>query len=158
MDKVFIGRLVNTHGLGGEVRILSNFEYKNIAFKVGNVLSINNNNYTILSYRVHKNYDMVTLSGINNIDEALKLKNSNVYSYKKYYSGLLLNIDLLDMLVYCNGKLIGKVDEVVNGNKYNMIRVGKSLIPLIDNFIENIDSDNKKINIIYMKGLIDNED
>lgn len=157
MDLVFVGKLVNTHGLNGEVRIISDFKYKNIAFTVGNVLNINGTDYVIKSYRTHKKYDMVTLSGIDNIDDAIKLKNYNVYSYKSYYSGLLLDSDLIDMMVYCNNNPIGKVDEVLKTDIYDMIRVNNHLIPLIDNFIKNINMKDNKIEIIYMKGLIDDE-
>lgn len=32
MEYVCIGKLVNTHGIKGEVKLLSNFEYKDKAF------------------------------------------------------------------------------------------------------------------------------
>ena len=35
MNYVYIGKIVNTHALKGEVRILSNFEFKEKVFKVG---------------------------------------------------------------------------------------------------------------------------
>ena len=34
MEKVYIGKIVNTHGIKGELRILSDFEFKDKAFKV----------------------------------------------------------------------------------------------------------------------------
>ena len=68
-NKVYIGKIVSTHGIKGEIRILSNFDYKDKVFKVGNKLIIENQDYTIKSYRKHKNYDMVTLNNFNNIDE-----------------------------------------------------------------------------------------
>ena len=35
MDYVYIGKLVNTHGIKGEVRIISDFPYKERVFKSG---------------------------------------------------------------------------------------------------------------------------
>ena len=35
MEEVYIGKIVNTHGIKGELRILSDFLYKEKAFKVG---------------------------------------------------------------------------------------------------------------------------
>ena len=35
MEYVYIGKLVNPHGIKGEVKLLSNFEYKDKAFVVG---------------------------------------------------------------------------------------------------------------------------
>ena len=35
MDYIYIGKIVNTHGIKGEVRILSDFKYKDRIFKNG---------------------------------------------------------------------------------------------------------------------------
>jgi ribosomal 30S subunit maturation factor RimM len=37
MDLVYIGKIVNTHGIKGELRIRSDFEKKELVFKVGNI-------------------------------------------------------------------------------------------------------------------------
>ena len=34
MDTVYIGKIVSTHGIKGELRIISDFPYKNKVFKV----------------------------------------------------------------------------------------------------------------------------
>ena len=44
-----------------------------------NKLIIDDKEYTIKSYRVHKNYDMVTLDNFNNINEVLFLLKKKVY-------------------------------------------------------------------------------
>ena len=86
MDLIYIGDLVNTHGIKGEVRIISDFKYKDDVFKANNSLYINNNKYIIKSYRHHKTYDMVMLDGINNIDDAINLKGSKVYINRNDYN------------------------------------------------------------------------
>ena len=43
MKLVYIGKYVNTHGLKGEIKILSDFEYKDKVFKAGNSIYIDNN-------------------------------------------------------------------------------------------------------------------
>ena len=35
MDYIYIGDIVNTHGLKGEVRIISEFKFKASVFKIG---------------------------------------------------------------------------------------------------------------------------
>ena len=67
MNKVLLGKYCNTHGLKGEIRIKSNFPYKSLVFKINNEIFINDVSYIIKSYRVHKDYDMVTLKDINSI-------------------------------------------------------------------------------------------
>ena len=56
---IYVGRLVNTHGIKGEVKILSDFKYKDVIFKKGSTFYINDDEYVIKSYRKHKNFDMV---------------------------------------------------------------------------------------------------
>ena len=85
MNRVVLGKYVNTHGLKGEIRIKSNFPYKDRVFKIDNEIIINNISYTIKSYRVHKGYDMVTLDGINDIDMIPFPKNTLVYIDRDKY-------------------------------------------------------------------------
>lgn len=35
MDYIYLGEIVNTHGIKGEVRIISDFKFKNDVFKIG---------------------------------------------------------------------------------------------------------------------------
>ena len=62
-DYVCIGKIVNTHGIKGELRILSDFELKNKVFKKGVNLYVGpeKQEFTITGYRHHKMFDMVTL-------------------------------------------------------------------------------------------------
>ncbi len=159
MNLIYIGKLVNTHGIKGEVRLISNFKYKEEVFKIGNIIYINNKEYKINSYRVHKMFDMITLDGINSIDEAIPLKGSNVYINKDDYtfSGYL-NEDLIGLDVYDKEIYKGKVSEILEGIKYDLLvidGVKRHMVPNIDEFIKNIDLENKKIDINYIKGLDD---
>ena len=54
MNLIKIGHVSNTHGLKGEIRILSNFKFKDNVFKVSNKLYIMNDELVIKSYRKHK--------------------------------------------------------------------------------------------------------
>ena len=70
MKYVLIGRLVNTHGLKGEVRILSSFKYKDKVFKKGMKIYIGKDKVCeeITGYRYHKIFDMITMEGYNDIN------------------------------------------------------------------------------------------
>ena len=61
MEKVYVGKIVSTHGIKGEIRILNHFNFKDKVFKIGNKLIIDDKEYEIKSHRVHKGFDMVTL-------------------------------------------------------------------------------------------------
>lgn len=156
----YLGKLVNTHGLRGEVKIISNFKYKDIIFKEGNIIYIEDVPYTIKSYRTHKNFDMVKLEGITKIEQAEVFKGSSVYINKNEYkfSGLL-DSDFIGLSVYDKTKYKGKIVDIKKNSLYSLLVVDgvqKHLIPNIDKFIKEVDLKNKKIYINYIKGL-DNE-
>lgn len=162
MELIYIGDLVNTHGLKGEVRILSDFKYKKEVFKVGNHLYIgkNKNNLVIKSYRVHKNYDMVTFDGLDSIDDVIVYKGDIVYFDKDELKiDGYLDTDLFGFSVYQNNKNVGKVTDLKKSKLYTLLVVSNNnkdyLIPNDANFILNVDFENKKIYIIEMWGLVD---
>ena len=64
-----IGKYVNTHGIKGEIRILSNFSRKDLVFMPNKKIYIKDKEFIIDKYRHHKEFDMVTLKGINNIND-----------------------------------------------------------------------------------------
>ena len=86
MDKIYVGTIVSTHGIKGEIRIISKLEQslKEKVFKVGNSILINDKEYKLRSYRRHKNYDMVLLDDFNNINDVLFLMKQKVYIDSKY--------------------------------------------------------------------------
>lgn len=153
-----LGVIVNTHGIKGEVRIISNFEYKDRIFKVGNSIYLNNNEeLKIDTYRKHKNYDMITFNSITDIRDVLRYKGQNVYYDKDKLvlnDNEYLDDDLINLDAYYNNTLIGKIDNIeLNGNK-KLFVINNKLIPYNDNFIESIDIPNNKIILKNLEGLI----
>ena len=150
---LYIGKVVNTHGIKGEVRIISDFKYKEMIFQKGNHLYIDDDNLVINTYRVHKNYDMVTFEGINDINEVLKYKGKNVYiDRNEYIFPDVLNEDLIGTKVYGQGKLVGVLSEIIkNANQEIMIIKNgdkKYMIPYVDEFVKSISTDKIEVNVI----------
>lgn len=79
MERVFVGKIVNTHGIKGEFRIKSDFDKKSHVFVVGKNIIIDDETYEIRTYRVHKGYDMITLTDFFDINDVLPFKGMNVY-------------------------------------------------------------------------------
>ena len=161
MDLIYIGKVVNTHGIKGEIRLISDFKYKLDVFKENNTIYINNIKYLIKSYRKHKMFDMLVLDNINRIEDAMELKNNDVYIDRNdYIFNGYLDTDLIGLDVYDNDILKGKVVDILKTDMYDLLEVEgnkRHLIPNIDSFIKEVDIENKKIYINYIKGL-DNED
>lgn len=148
---IYIGKYANTHGLKGEIRILSNFSRKDLVFKLGNILYIDNKEYEITSYRVHKNYDMVTFKGINNINDIEYLKGKDVYIKDIKVDFLIEDINKYKVLI--DNQTI-KIKEIIENKKYKILVLedGK-MIPFIDEFVLNVNNDNKTIYIREGLGL-----
>lgn len=161
MDNVFVGKIVNTHGIKGELRIKSDFELKSKVFKKGNVLIAKGIEYKINTYRVHKDFDMVTFEGINNINDVLFLKGSNVFVKREVLEldndDYILS-DLIDFEVALNDQVLGVVtDYTTGGNPLLCIDYdGKNYyIPLKGDFISQVDKENRIIKVEdSVKGLI----
>lgn len=153
MDNVYVGKIVNTHGIKGEIRIISDFEYKNRVFVVGKKVIINNREYVINSYRVHKNFDMITFGDFNNINEVLPFIGMKVFVKREYLdltNDEYLLSDLMGMKIIINNIEIGIVNDYNNG--INPLLEVKSndktiYIPLKGNFIKSIDWDKS---VIYL--------
>lgn len=152
MNKIVLGKFVNTHGIKGEIRIKSNFKYKDKVFVVGNEIIIDKP-YIIKSYRVHKDYDMVTLDGINSINDIEHLKNSLVYIDRdKYISdSMYLDSDLIGFIAYNNNIHLQVIGISYINEKKKLLELDGKLIPF--ELIEDIDLANKKIKIKEVDGL-----
>lgn len=150
MKYIFIGRIVNTHALKGEVRIVSDFEFKDRIFKENTLLYIgeNKDKEIIETYRKHKQFDMVKFKGIDYINDVLKYKGSKVYideSILNLKDDEILISELINMDVYNDNKYVGRITEYRSDNGNNMLRVNNKLIPCNKDFITKIDKENKSI-------------
>ncbi len=160
MDYVLIGKLVNTHGIKGEVRIISDFEEKSRVFVSGNHLYIGGNKekVTIKSYRPHKNFDMCVFLEYDYINDVLKFKGKNVYVTRESLClerGEYIDDDLIGMVAYYSDKVIGKVEDIINNNGYKLLLVNGKYIPYVKSeFIDKVDLDKKTIYFKNLEGII----
>lgn len=161
MGFVKIGKIVNTHGIKGELRLLSKFPYKDKVFVKDMVIYINKENKEIINtYRKHKNFDMVTLIGYTNINEVLKYKGKNVYVNSddiKLDKDKYLDEELMGLNVVYENCNRGIVVDIERYDKICLLIINDKdkeyLIPYNDNIVEKIDINDKCIYIKDIKGL-----
>lgn len=160
MNKIYIGKVVNTHGIKGEIRILSNFEYKDKVFKINNKLIIGDKTYEIKSHRIHKGYNMVTLDDYNNINDVLFLLKKDVYFNEDDLlldNNQVLDSELLTYNVINNRGENGEVLEVFFASEKNkIIRVKfdkEYLIPYNSPMIKEINKNKKELVIELLEGM-----
>lgn len=159
MDLVYVGKIVNTHGIKGELRIKSDFEKKDLVFKVGNKIIIDKEEHTIRSYRFHKIFDMITIDEYNNINDVLCFVGKNVYvsrdSLKLNSSDYLLS-DLIGLDVVFKDTVYGVVRDYTNDlNPLLSIEYDKNYyIPINSNYIKSVNLEEKRIYVEDIEGLI----
>ena len=160
MEYIKIGKIVSTHGIKGEIRIISDFEYKDKVFVVGNKLMIDNKEYEIKSYRVHKNFDMVTLDDYNDINQVLFLIKKEVYFNKELLhlnDNEILDEDLINFQVLTTEGKKGIIKEIFLAsptNKILRIFLDKEiLVPFKSPIIKKIDKNNKIVVIEIIAGM-----
>ncbi|MCI6265715.1 MAG: ribosome maturation factor RimM [Erysipelotrichaceae bacterium] len=164
MEYLYLGKIVNTHGIKGEVRILSQFKYKDKVLHKHFPIYIGKEKVKeiIASYRPHKQFDMITMDGYTNINEVLKYKGKNVYLKKSdlvLEEGEYLDEDLIGMDVVMNNKKIGKVIKIEKDPYQERIVVNKDgkeyLVPYVCDIIKKINLKERTMTLEYIKGLLD---
>ena len=156
MNYIYIGKIVNTHGIKGEIKILSDFEYKNQIFKKDFKLYVGSlkEEKIINTYRKHKNFDMILFNQYSNINEVLPLINESVYikSDSIKIDGYFIE-ELINLEVYDNEKHIGKIISVEQSKAHKIFLLDTKIrIPYIKEFVKKIDLSNNKVEVKLIKG------
>jgi len=150
---IVVGKIINTFGIKGELKVVSDFEYKDRVFQkeFSIYVGINKNKEILNTHRVHKNYDLITFNNYDNINDVLKYKGSLIYIERKDL-GLLdseyLLSDLIGFEVYDGDKLLGIViDYEINKNNILLkVKGNKTFyLPKIDVYIKEVILNDKKI-------------
>ena len=163
MEWIYLGKIVNTHGINGELRILSDFEQKEKAFQKDFQIYIGKEKRKeiIASYRRHKNFDMIRYEKINNINEVLEDKGKNVYIKREDLNlteNEYLLKDLIGFQVMEEEKNLGKVIDIVYNKAGILLEVlindKNYYIPKNNAFILKVDIKEKIIWTKDAQGLI----
>lgn len=162
MELIKIGKIVNTHGIKGELRLLSKFPYKDKVFIKGmNIYIDKKDKEVISSYRHHKNFDMITLEGYTNINEVLKYKGKDAYINKEdiKLDNEYLDEDIIGLIVIYKSEVKGTIEDIERYEKNTLLKVVNDskyyLVPYNYNLIDKIDLNNKKIYIKDIDGLFE---
>lgn len=168
MNKVLIGKIVNTCGLKGEVKVINSSDFINERYKKNNVLNVVNESknidesFTISSFRMKDKFIYLKFKEIDSIEKAEVYKESllmiDTDNLNKIDDDTFYHYELLNMEVYYKDALIGVVSEISDNGVQDLLRIEKNkkgfLVPFLDEFIESIDVENKKIVLKNIEGLI----
>ncbi len=162
-----MGKIVNTHGVRGEVKVypysddLEKFE----DFEYFYIEGEGKKKYEIESTRVHKNMVLVKFKGYEDINKVLNLLNKNVYMERKdveddsdgHYIVDLIGCEIFDD----QGEFVGHLKDVLQTSAQDLYEIRKVsdgkmfYLPVVDEFVKNIDIKNRKIIVHLIEGLIE---
>lgn len=168
MSKVIVGKIVNTCGLKGEVKVINSSDFKKDRYKKNNTLLVvneeNNINLslTVTSFRENERFVYLKFKEINSVEEAGSLKESYLMIDGSDLTPIneddFYYYQLLNMEVYYNNEIIGNISEISDNGVQDLLRIkGKDvnfLIPFVNEFIDSIDVENKKIVLKNLEGLL----
>lgn len=159
-EMIYIGKTVSTFGIKGELKVISDFEKCDKAYKIGNKILINNIEHVISGIRYHKNYILIEIDDLKNINNILKYVGFNIYIKRmdlhleenEFLYKDLINSDVIDN----DGSNLGKIIEARQGvNLLIKVKGSKEFyIPYVDEYIINFDLNNKKLYTKNAKDLI----
>lgn len=154
-----IGKIINTHGIKGEVKVEPWTDDAEFLMKFKSFL-IDEKPYKLISGRVHKNFFIAALDGVRDINEATKLKNKIIMGDRediKLEEGQFFLQDIIGASVLDeDGKELGKLSEVLflpSSNVYVVKGEREILIPAVPEFIINTDVEAGVVTVRLIDGM-----
>ncbi|MBD8068322.1 ribosome maturation factor RimM [Bacillus sp. PS06] len=171
MEKWFnVGKIVNTHGIKGEVRVISKTDFADERYRVGNDLYLflpeqkEPLHVVVKSHRTHKQFDLLEFEGYSDVNLVERFKNAIIKVPEEQLTDLNDGEYYFHQIIGCTvitdtGDEIGKITEILTPGANDVwVIKGKNgkeiLIPYIDDIVKQINIEEKMITIEVMEGLL----
>jgi len=169
MEKVTIGKITNTVGLRGEVKVFVITDFPNKRFKKGQLVTLydedNSDSFEtkILTARKATDRYVLSLANIDNIDEAAKYIGYSLLVTKEKEDlpkGFFFHDDLVGCQVFDESQtLIGIVKKVEDYPAHRTLRIGREdgndvLVPFIKFFIKDVNIEQRTIVFKIIDGML----
>lgn len=151
-----VGQIVGAFGLKGQVKIQPLTDFAQERFRKGARLRLDGEWVEIETSSVHKGRPLLKLKGIETIDaaEALQWKYLEAADRPKTGRGEFLVSDLLGLsVVTSEGENLGVVDEILQNPAHEILVAGEIMIPLVEQFVKEIDLKGKTITVELIEGM-----
>ncbi len=150
-----IGRIVGAFGIRGQVKVemLTSFESR---FDPGNTVYLDGAAVKIQASQFHKGRPLIKLSGIETMSqaEALQWKILEAEGEPELDEGEFLIEDLIGLkVVTVEGESLGVVDDIEEYPAHDVVLVGEIRIPLIEEFVKDIDLDGETMTVRLIYGM-----
>ena len=147
-----VGKIANTHGLKGEVKVIALTDNPK-RFKDLEYVIIDGKNIAVKGCKFQKDRVIVKLEGIDRIEEAERLKNKFMEIHREdaveleedcYFIADLRECTVFDI----EGKELGQIYDVIqtkNNDVYWIRKPKELLIPVLKSIVTDINIDERKI-------------
>lgn len=168
MDRLEVGKIINTHGLRGEVKIqpwtdspevFADLPYVFLAEKTGEL------KLTVKQVKYQKNNIIVKFAEINSIEEAERYKNCVLTAQRDMLGqlpeGVYYIADLIGLTVETeDGTVLGKITDVFQTGANDVYTIDRPegkplLLPAIPEVVRQVDIPGGKITVRLLEGLLD---
>ena len=167
-----VGKIVNTQGIRGEVRVISKTDFSEERYKKGNELFLFQENkkpisLIVKSHRKHKNFDILSFEEHPNINDVEKYRDGILKITKDqqgeleenaFYYHEIIGLEVFDE----EGISLGTVKEILTPGANDVWVIGQNkkgqkdiLIPYIESVVRKVDVANKRVDVEIPEGLID---
>ena len=164
MKTLLSGKVLNTHGLHGELKT-ENYLDDGYIERVKTVF-IEGIGYKITGRREHKGFLLLKLAGVEDIDAAMRLKNREIYIDRaeldlpegQFFYSDLYGFEVFDRRV---GRNVGRLAQVVENPACLLLEIedgGKKYLVPETPFYEGADLEKKVVFINTISGLLPDED
>ncbi|MGG4035815.1 ribosome maturation factor RimM [Paenibacillus cisolokensis] len=167
-----VGKVVNTHGIRGEIKVLSQTDFPDVRFAPGSRLTLLDERrgtavpVEVAGSRLHKNVYILKLNGFDNINDVEKYKGWSLKVSRddqveleegEYYYHEIIGC----RVVTEDGETLGEVTEILTPGANDVWVVkrppGKGkpvLLPVIDDVVLDVDVAERKVTVRLLEGLI----
>lgn len=168
-DYLECGKIINTHGVAGEVKLESWCDSPQILAALPVVYFKKNNSYVpvkILTASIFKKFVFAKLEGIDDIDSAISLKECVVFASRddlhlepgSCFIADLIGLNIIDI---DTGKIYGTLKGIINNGATDIYEIdtahGEKLMPVVDEFVKRADPD-VGIFVKPIEGMFENDE
>ncbi|OIK87348.1 ribosome maturation factor RimM [Oenococcus oeni] len=163
MKELRIGRVINTHGIAGELKIDFNTDFPEQRFAKNSELLIAGEKLVVQSSRPFKQFWLIKFSDHENINLVEKYKGEDIFinerkeprlSEGEFLVSQIIGLKVIDE----KGNSIGKIADSFHTGANDVWTIKKSngkeiLIPYIDQVVKKVDLQTSTVTIELLEGL-----
>ena len=168
MKKLIIGKIVNTFGIRGELKVVPDTDFIEDRFAEGSELILctpqGDRKVKVASAKEHKGMLLVLLEGVVNINQVEQFKGCELavdqdelpmLDEGEYYFFQLKGLKVIDT----QGNELGTILQMESAAAQNLMRIRKTdgkvaLVPYIDVFVKNVDLEAGTLTLDLIEGLL----